>query len=329
MLAVLMMWPRHAGSALQPPASWGEQAHAMHHAPQVHTQHPFPVFDGVLPHQATSAHTGVVERRWGRQSAAAHQRPVAPSGRRSTHRPCGPTPGACGLHLGSGGVQRVLLHIHQHRVSCPGAPMRAHSSPKPEHCAGQHRRLASKVVESCFISLGLLLDVPLKGTAAPCFSQQPSSARIRCAESAHAPCPGAGRYGAGCSGCRVAASSSPVGYFGAEALGSNLHLAAQCNAVLVPKNIVQQRHGFGPAATVIASAAAEFFRCAPGPVPRCGPSTPARRGWRQNAVHQRHHTAGEPQRVVGGKVGHARLGAEEKSCSSPCAQCAAGMSERP
>ena len=46
-----------------------EQANAMHHAPDVDAQHPFPVGKAVLPHQAAGPHAGVVEHQRRRAEA--------------------------------------------------------------------------------------------------------------------------------------------------------------------------------------------------------------------------------------------------------------------
>ena len=138
----------------------GEKAHAMHHAPQVHAQHPLPVFDGVLPHQAARAHTGVVEHQMGGAKALLHigGQLLHLGGVRHIDL-AGQHLAACGLHLGSGGVQRVLLHIHQHQVHAQARANAGTFQPKARACAGQHRRLAGKVVDHVFISLSLLLDV--------------------------------------------------------------------------------------------------------------------------------------------------------------------------
>ena len=55
--------------------------------------------------------------------------------------------GPCGLHLGGGGVQRVLLHIDQHQVHAQtGANARAFQ-PKARTRTGEYSGLARKIFD--------------------------------------------------------------------------------------------------------------------------------------------------------------------------------------
>jgi hypothetical protein len=104
-----------------------EQAHAVDHAPQVDAQHPFPVGNGVLPHQAARAHAGVVEHEVRCAETFLHgsgQRSICAASDTSTLRAstCAPAASISAAGL----VERVLLHVDQHEVHAAcGADARA------------------------------------------------------------------------------------------------------------------------------------------------------------------------------------------------------------
>ena len=103
-----------------------------------------------------------------------------------------------------------------------------------------------------------------------------------------------------------------LGGLGTKALGGNGYPAAQRDAVLVLKNIVHHRYGFGPCGHGDGICRTEFLHAA---MPQCRhPVHPLQHGWRglKDVGHHRYTLACEPQGVVGGKVGHAGLGAKRE-----------------
>ena len=63
---------------------------------------------------------------------------------------------ACGLHLGGGGVQSILLHIHQHQVHAEaGTDARAFQA-KARACASEDGGFAGKVVDHVVCLLGVI-----------------------------------------------------------------------------------------------------------------------------------------------------------------------------
>ena len=131
-----------------------EQAHPMDHPPHIHTQHPLPVLDRVLPDQATRAHASVVEDEVRRAKPVLHRigqrRHLVGAGH--IHPPRQHL-GTRGLDLGFGLVQRILLHIDQHEVHAPGRADACALQAKPRACSGQYRRLAFEILNHECVSL--------------------------------------------------------------------------------------------------------------------------------------------------------------------------------
>ncbi len=101
------------------------------------------------------------------------------------------------------------------------------------------------------------------------------------------------------------------GRFGAEALGCDRHVRAQRYAVLVLEDVVQERQRLGPGGHRDGILGAEFLHATMADGGDAVHPFQHGRGSLEDVGHHRDALPGEPQRVIGGEIGHAGLGAEE------------------